>query len=321
MIQMGFVMSRGNTRLMFSTSLLSVLGTSLVIATLCREPKRQTSIVLLNLFASQLLTSLGSLAGEPEDTSFACWFQGIVTNVFTLSSLMWAVIVTFLLLRSATHVLRTVQRLRIFWVGVICYGIPVLVTLLPLINSTYGAPPPDQIGWCWVVATDRTPSWGLNFWYWGSYYAWVWLCFAWIFAMLMVITAVYMRMRLANRRSVSTLGSLILSLTGYPIAIVLAWFPAACYDFYTYNKPDVLLPFWVRKFGNACACSMGLMCALTYFSHPIHRLRLRQIFSKRTPELPSHKTMSFRFSNEFVFPEQSSKKLFVQNEAGLLAVI
>eukprot|EP00300_Choanocystis_sp_HF-7_P027242 c32321_g1_i1.p1 GENE.c32321_g1_i1~~c32321_g1_i1.p1 ORF type:complete len:364 (+),score=33.85 c32321_g1_i1:65-1093(+) len=280
----GFVMSRGGTRLMFSTSLLSVVGTSLAILTLSHEPnKRQTTIILLNLFTSQLLTSLGSVVGEPLDQTFACWWMGIVTNIFTLSSLFWAVVVTFLLFSTSFSWMRARTRVNAIKVGLVCYGLPTFVTFIPLVHATYGAPPPDRIGWCWVVPTNETPPWAMNFWYWMNYYIWVWLCFIVIFLMLVFITSSYIRMRIIQSKAVTSFRTALISLTGYPVAIVLSWFPAACYDFYTYNQPDVEVPYWVRKLGNGCACSMGFLCAVTFFSDPLQRRMLVYAITRTRP--------------------------------------
>eukprot|EP00300_Choanocystis_sp_HF-7_P023951 c25342_g1_i1.p1 GENE.c25342_g1_i1~~c25342_g1_i1.p1 ORF type:complete len:329 (+),score=42.95 c25342_g1_i1:52-1038(+) len=266
----GFGMDRGETAMMFTCSLISILSTSCVLFALVMQRSfrnKQSSLVLFNLFSSQFLTSLGSLMGVPVDQSFACWFEGIVTNVFTLSSLFWAVVISWMLFEIVGG---KEGRVNLTICAVICYGIPLLVTLLPLINSTYGSPPPTYVGWCWVVDTKDTPAWAPTLWYWLNYYGWVWLCFVIIFGLVVATGIRYVRLQFHTKTS-SAFRSTLLSLMGYPIAIIVAWFPATCQDFYDYEKPNVEYPEWVLNFADACACFMGTFCAITYFSNPTNR--------------------------------------------------
>eukprot|EP00300_Choanocystis_sp_HF-7_P033462 c45810_g1_i1.p1 GENE.c45810_g1_i1~~c45810_g1_i1.p1 ORF type:complete len:343 (-),score=53.89 c45810_g1_i1:87-1067(-) len=271
----GFVLARGNTKLMFSTSLISVLSTAAVIISLVCQPnfrRKQSSIILLNLFVSQFLTSLGSMVGEPEDKSVACWFEAIVTNIFTLSSVFWAVIVAWLLF-ATVRVFRKPVNLKL--VAVLCYGIPTIVTFATFANASYGSPPPEAIGWCWVIETSRTPAWAIEFWYWVNFYGWMWLSFLALFVLLLSVLVSYLHLRSIKSPSLTALRELLISLAGYPIAIVIAWFPSTCEDFYDYNHPEgANIPDWVHAFINICACSMGTFCAFAYFVNPSNRRQL-----------------------------------------------
>ena len=85
--------TRDATLSMVVCSGASILGCLTVVVSILvfsRYYLRKASMeILLYMFISNLLTSAGSLVGEPEDCSSICWFEGIVTNVFTLSSVLW----------------------------------------------------------------------------------------------------------------------------------------------------------------------------------------------------------------------------------------
>ena len=219
----GFDFGRGYTLGMFIISLLSILATCAAIFALTSQESlvhKHTSITLLHLFTSQLLTSIGSTVGEPQDHSSACWFMGIVTNVFTLSSMLWSIVLSSMLLRAIYDIHKD---FNLTVAAVLCYGIPIFVTFIPLINTTYAAP--DGQGWCWVSTTPHSPSWANSVWFWVSFYAWVWLSFAINLTILAAVIVKYLRMRLMRSVNHRILKEMIMSLTGYPIAILIAWLP------------------------------------------------------------------------------------------------
>ena len=73
-----------------AASMLGCLTVVISILVFYKHYLRKASMeILLYMFISNLLTSAGSLVGEPEDCSSICWYEGIVTNVFTLSSVLW----------------------------------------------------------------------------------------------------------------------------------------------------------------------------------------------------------------------------------------
>ena len=64
-----------------------------------------------------------------------------MTNIFTLSSVLWTMILT-LLLYSIVGMKKPLRMHPIF--HILCWGIPIIVTFIPLSNSTYG-PPGGQV--------------------------------------------------------------------------------------------------------------------------------------------------------------------------------
>lgn len=81
------------------------------------------------------------MVGLPSDFGFGCWWEGITTNVFTLTSITWTIAIT-ILLYSILAWKKPLQKT--LTLEIICWGIPVIATILPFLNSTYG-PPAGQV--------------------------------------------------------------------------------------------------------------------------------------------------------------------------------
>jgi hypothetical protein len=55
----------------------------------------------------------------------------------------------------------------------ICWLVPMALTLLPLINTSYGVDGAPY-GWCWLKPHRNNPWWMMTVWYWATYYIWMW---------------------------------------------------------------------------------------------------------------------------------------------------
>ena len=215
-----------NNNTMLSLSIISIVtccfaALSFVIFPAIRN--KESFSILIWLFVSNILNNLGSAFGVPADRSPACWFEGIATNLFTLSAVSWSTVITF----SMFHIVNTSRLPVIDWrYHVFCWGLPALATFLPLMNTRYGAP--NGIGWCWVVPTSSSPSWALPVWYWFSFYFW---------ALLGFVTMVYfyVRMRIKIRSFDRTYQASVIktvdSVKYYPAIILVCWFLTSLYDF------------------------------------------------------------------------------------------
>ena len=117
---------------------LSAAASGLIVLSYMIFPKMRGKIyfeIQVYVAISNVLTSLGSAVGVVPTGSFACWFQGIVTNVFTLTSLTWTIVISFLLYWI---IQRGKQFSLDYRIHLLCWLLPVLVTVLPMTNATYG---------------------------------------------------------------------------------------------------------------------------------------------------------------------------------------
>jgi hypothetical protein len=207
---------------------------------------------------SLILTNVGSALGIAETGTIACWIQGILTNIFTLSSLQWTTVVTYSLY-SIVHSKRQVSITPA--IHFYCWGIPTLVTFLPLINSTYGT----NGNWCWVIPTKHTPNWAADFWFWFSFYAWVWVGFIGMIIVLSILTPQLRHRKVdTTDRALATLQNVIRKLYWFPFIILVSWIIPCISDTILHITGYYNLNF--GSIGSLLACSQGLLTSVVLWT-------------------------------------------------------
>ena len=112
---------------------------------------------------------------------------------------------------------------------IVCWGFPVIVTLVPLTTSTYGTP--GEVGWCWIVnKDDNPPTWEPDLWYWLSFYLYIWVTMIFItilsLRILLLIGSPDMR---ENTRT--QFFQIFYKLLGYPVIIFICWLPSTILNY------------------------------------------------------------------------------------------
>mmetsp|Transcript_9043 Transcript_9043/g.8068 ORF Transcript_9043/g.8068 Transcript_9043/m.8068 type:complete len:347 (+) Transcript_9043:56-1096(+) len=214
---MGVVLSRGHTFGMIIASSLSIFGCLTIVLAFNLFPKlrKKPTYETLNYIAiSNILESICNLMGNPIDGSPACWIEGIGSNIFFISSIFWTVILNYII-----YCIVAGKPIHITYkMHIICWGLPTLVTLLPLINTTFGAP--DGLGWCWIVPTTTSPQWALLFWYTVSYSFWIWLC---LFLNIVMFIVIYSYGQSNTVNTKNDINNVIFKLMLYPPVIIICW--------------------------------------------------------------------------------------------------
>ena len=211
---------------MFGCSLASALSSASIVLTVLIFPKlkkKVSSTVAMQLALANVCAAVPTIVGEQYNGTPLCWFQGIGANFGQLATMFWTVLITNMMYQMIINGKPAAfKRAEI----ALCWTLPLIFTLLPLINATYGSPLYDDdllpYGYCWVVEDDRTPSWGLSFWGWFSFYAWVWLCIGIIFIMYARILKRLSGDKIPKSTKAALLG-VIARLRVYPIIIVVSW--------------------------------------------------------------------------------------------------
>ena len=117
--------------------------------------------IILYLSLSNLLSSLGSVFGYAADKTAACYWEGLATNLFPIASVFWTLKITIILFDIIEY--GKLSELD-YKTHIICWGFPLIVSFLPFINASYGAP--DGSGWCFVIPNDPESKMWTTFWYW-----------------------------------------------------------------------------------------------------------------------------------------------------------
>ena len=258
-------LSRGNSLSMFCASLLSVIGSLSTLTVLLFPDLRIKPVMRISIFIniSNLLTACGSIVGEPLDKSNECYYQGIITNIFTLSSIFWCGIASYMLYTIV--VLSDPYKINIY-AHLVCWVLPTAVTFLPFINSTYGAPADLDYGWCFISSTETTPKWSLLFWVWFSFYGWVWMML--VIMMILFALTVQKIKDLVLQKNKLPLIIAYQKLEFYPFIIFICWFFPCLNDSFTYSPsvPNSEVHNNFASFAAVIPCLQGMLTAIFFWS-------------------------------------------------------
>eukprot|EP01038_Epipyxis_sp_PR26KG_P016425 gene16425-22396_t len=175
-----------------------------------------TYVALNNLIASSGI-ALGPATSKSQ--SFVCWYQGFTTNFNYLSSVLWTVIITYQvwLVSYNGKVLSNLS-----WIHGVCWGLPLLVSLLPLTTNTYGKVDENSV-WCSISNRSDSPKYGEIFWVIFSFYIWLWISVFITILLLVSITFKLRRMAIIPQLIRKTVYKLII----YPIILIICWTTAS----------------------------------------------------------------------------------------------
>jgi hypothetical protein len=245
--------------LMIVMSTISAVGSlSIILTYLLFKKMREKKLIELMFYVSlsNFGTSIGSAMGIPRDGSALCWFQGIATNIFTLSSIFWTVVIAL----SLNRIVATAQMLDITpLVHLFCWILPAAISLVPISQVRYGSLGKE---WCFYNARDDDfPDWNLAVWDWVGFYLWV-------FGSMIVILAIYVKimgqrfLQLTHQRVADKLFN---KLTYYPIMIMLCWTPAAIYDALDKVEDESKQNGIGNIITTTLACSQGVLVSSTFW--------------------------------------------------------
>lgn len=212
---------------------------------------------------NDFLSSLGASFGYSADGSVQCWIQAITTNMNVLSAAFWTTIISyqlFLITYFATVIKNTVL------IHLVCWLLPLLITLLPLTtNNSYGNPD-DEYEWCFFSSTSTSPTWGLFFWDLMGFYAWLWLA---IIINLIFLFAVFFKLREVKLTVMySSIQYSLNKLTMYPLILILCWAMTTVCDVIDSIHPGVIYGGkpGLSVLTYALPCLQGLCLSISFFA-------------------------------------------------------
>ena len=235
-----------NLMILFGT--VSCFACSLVLLTIFifQDLRRLTFVRIITLVTiNDLIASLGFSMGKSPNGSFQCTFQAFTSCFNYLSSLFWCTVISlevsvyksimsklvnkYLVCQqvwASLHIEnRRVTPNKIILVHCICWGIPLLVTLLPLTTNTYGKTNEDA-PWCFIGTRAGSPSWGILVWDLCSFFIWLWLVL--ILNMWLITSIIYRLKTITNTNQI--VNWQVANLCLYPIVAILCWTPATIID-------------------------------------------------------------------------------------------
>lgn len=191
----------------------SLLCSGLVVATYAAlPPVRKFAFKLIMFLAvANAGAALGYLlAGAPEGSPL-CMAQAVFVSLFTLSSICWVAVLTHAFFVSVVWPHKIGLRRREGAFHAVCWGAPLVLTLLPTTTDSYGA----AGSWCWLRDDAAGNTWRML-----QFYVPLWLVLA--FCVTRMVAAV----RAAQAALGSTLRWRRMTLALFPAILAVCYLPA-----------------------------------------------------------------------------------------------
>ncbi len=201
-------------------SVVSCMFSMFVMLTYFMFPEMRRKLFMKLIFHMSLADfgmNVVSAFGFPPNGSALCWIQGICQIYFAASSWLWTTVLSY----SVYSIMRY-ERLYLSenYAHLLCWGLPLIMALVPISTSNYGAPDPDY-QWCIWVSRAGTPNWTFAFWTYVSFFGWFFLC-----VFLMVVWTVLIFIRLVWQKTIMSdvVKKTYSKVWLYPIVMVVCWF-------------------------------------------------------------------------------------------------
>lgn len=185
------------------------------------------------LSSASLVIGSDSISGSP-----LCFFQGFTNNVFTLSSFFWSTAISYevwAIVRNVDSRIDDVISYKSKLLHLICWGLPILITLIPTIFTKTSFSNDDFTpGWCFYSDNGETDS--ILFWFFFEFYLWFVVC---VFLMFFCISLSIFRLKSVYKGKNSSLNLLCFRLFLFPLVIVICWLEPFIGDIYfiiNYNQ-------------------------------------------------------------------------------------
>lgn len=249
-------------------SSLSCISSLFIILTFFLSPdlhKSELAKLVSLICTSDLFGSIGMAIGHPENGSFECWLQAILTNIFPISGVFWTTLIAYMLL-SNVFKLQSFERFPSY-IYLLCCFIPIIFTFLPLITNQFGVNDHEKSGWCFLRNRSDSPSWSLIFWTAVSFYIWMWGgMLAYLILFVIVIIEAY-RIYMVNPSlpSWNSLSNLLKYLI-FPFNLFICWFPSTVYDFLQLSTSSFDGKHLLHHLSDISPTVLGFLNAIAFIS-------------------------------------------------------
>jgi hypothetical protein len=293
-------------RIASSLSLVSCFLVIVVFNSSAKLQKRSYNKIIFFIALSDMLCAVGGMLGISRNGTFRCAIQTILTNLFPLASIFWTTVIAYFLFSIVNRTKLVPNQHDIishWWLHMICWGLPTVVTLFPLITDGYGTYDGEP-GWCFLKPRRSSPPWTYDFWVFASFFGWVYISL-----MLFVVLAVNIfcvvnlapqeRARSLSRDSAtSALVRKILSkLMWYPLVILVCWSLITVYivwDAFSPSSASLMAEPSLLAVTFSVPLFSGVLTSLSFFiGSPEARQTLCQLCSSSL-HLMGHPLLGFR---------------------------
>jgi hypothetical protein len=234
--------------------------------------KKSYNQLIYYIAISDFFSAVGGLFGISKNGTWNCFIQSFLTNYFPLTSIFWTVVISYLLydILQKPHLSRKQHGIAVeSWVHLLCWGLPLLLTLLPLTTTDYGTFDGED-GWCFLRPRDGSPKWTFRFWLFAAFFAWVYIAIA-IFSIFMLYVGYVVASPSGYLQTDSiiarTIRKAINKLIWYPLIILFSWFVMTIYELWAgfYPNEEALTDPTFMYFTFTLPLFSGLMTSTAFF--------------------------------------------------------
>ena len=198
------------------------------------QRKKAYNKIIFFVVVSDFFSAIGTAFGIEKDNTVQCALQAFLTIAFPLCSIFWTT-VSFYLFYLAIRNRQSSKHVMIY-LHLICWGLPILLTLLPLtVGLEYGVKEGSDHEWCSLSNPNDIPGWELTFWTFASFYFWVWLS---VGGYSILITIIFYelnsRVFFTSDDTNARLRPIVKKMIFLPMVIIFCWTIPTCYRVYFY---------------------------------------------------------------------------------------
>jgi hypothetical protein len=268
-----------------AASVLSIFGSSFILCCYFAYPHlRKFSFTLVAILSATDICNqifdlidppadeMAAMAADPSYVSSHCMVQAVGDNFFQLASVYWTTAIAATLYMTVMWRWKLNEDRRTFSrFAAVCFGIPLVLTILPAFDSAYGA----AGGICWMKETKE-------YWRFIAFFVPLWLA-------VLFNSVVYVRVLRLLHRTVSIAGpddavaqsirTMMTRLSIYPFILVAVWLFASISRIYEAATGNQSMALYVLGLG--LADMQGFLNALAYGLSGAVRGALKDSFSKR----------------------------------------
>jgi hypothetical protein len=240
--------------LFIAFSIVSVICSFLVIVTgVTFPPMRQRLFmkILMYISASTTIATITSSFGMVSNAPL-CGLQSFFTSWLFKTSWAWTTVLSYHLYCIVFHGFFVPRPLLMH---ILCWVVPLIMTLLPLSTNVYGRSSDDFVlGWCYLDGNENFAA----FWSLTTISAFLVVCLAWN---AFFLVRIYVRYRTMDiRHAYPEVYTILRSMVLYPASFFITWFPNLMYSIvinFGGVDPDDLyarilfnaLAIWATQFG------------------------------------------------------------------------
>ncbi len=264
---------------------LSVLLTGLYWPRTLLSKSRPFSTIVFFISLSDFCYSIINCLGFPLNGTLQCSIQAFGIFYFPLASWLWTVMLVYQL---KTLLILKMLHIPMIWIHGICWGIPLVLSLLPLSTNPYGMDDYANGDVACDLSGTRT-----------SKYIWLDLNVSFVAVVCIILMAIWIveiHLHFRQAENVARELSFLKIIRLYPLALLVTWLPRSILRFLisaTILSANSSSRLVAEAYVGILSTQYGSLTAIIYFSHsPASRKLWVNLFRRNVAHFNGEKDAS-----------------------------